>query len=97
MIYSPQFSELASVSVRRLAWALGVSMPAAVNLMVKLMPSIVDPSKVCQPCKDKTKCQCCIFTKQFPRQEQEIKSHFTPKEQNALEAVCDKKSLDIAD
>ena len=53
--YTPQFSPLASVSVRRLAWAMGVSMPAAVNIMVRLMPSIVDPSKVCQLCKDKGK------------------------------------------
>jgi hypothetical protein len=59
--YSPQFSEKAAVSVRRLAWALGVSMPAAVDLMVTLVPSVVDPSKVCLSCKDSSKCQGCAF------------------------------------
>jgi hypothetical protein len=29
--YSPQFSEVSAVSVRRLAWSLGVSMPKAVD------------------------------------------------------------------
>jgi hypothetical protein len=74
--YSPQFSAMAAVSVRRLAWALGVSMPAAVDLMVRLMPSVVDPSKVCLSCKDSTKCQGCSF-----------RSQLTPQEQGALLAA----------
>ena len=84
--YTPQFTALASISVRRLAWAMGVSMPAAVNIMVRLLPSIVSPSKVCQLCKDKTKCQSCTFYNQ-PQQEQETLSQFTQKEQAAIEAV----------
>jgi|GEM_PF-1216021 len=85
--YTPQFTALASISVRRLAWAMGVSMPAAVNIMVRLLPSIVSPSKVCQLCKDKTKCQSCTFYNQPPQQEQEAMSQFTQKEQAAIEAV----------
>ena len=86
--YTPQFSEMASVSVRRMAWAMGLSMPAAINIMVRLMPSIVNPSKVCEMCKDKTKCQSCFFLNQpTPQHEQDIFSQFTQKEQNALEAV----------
>jgi hypothetical protein len=67
--YSPQFSEKAAVSVRRLAWAMGVSMPAAVDLMVLLIPSVVDPSKVCLSCKDSTKCQGCSFRNRLTPQE----------------------------
>ena len=59
--YSPPFSEMATVSVRRLAWALNKNMPAAVDLMVRLISSIVDPSKVCLSCKDNTKCHGCTF------------------------------------
>jgi hypothetical protein len=59
--YSPQFSQLAAVSVRRLAWAMGKPMPAAVEFMVKLMPSIVEPSRVCLSCKDQSGCQACAF------------------------------------
>ena len=59
--YTPRFSEMAVVSVRRLAWALGKSMPTAVDHMVKLLPSLVDPSRVCSACKDQTRCKFCAF------------------------------------
>ena len=69
--YTPQFSPLASVSVRRFAWYMGKSMPAAVDRIVKILPYIVDPSKVCMACKDKTKCQGCTFNSpQLPAEEQ---------------------------
>ena len=67
--YTPQFSELAAVSVRRTAWAISISMPAVVDIMVKLLPSIINPSKVCQLCQDKTKCHVCTFSKQVDPQE----------------------------
>jgi len=60
--YSPQFSQLAAVSVRRLAWALEMPMPKAVDHMVRLLPSIVDPSKVCLSCKDPSRCASCAFS-----------------------------------
>ena len=75
-MYSPQFSDMASISVRRFAWAMSKSMPAAVDLMVKLLPTIIDPSKVCLSCQDRCKCQECIFCKQV-----------NPDELAALEAV----------
>jgi hypothetical protein len=69
-MYTPQFSTTASVSVRRLAWAFGKSMPKTVDLMVSLMPSILDPKKVCMSCMDNTKCQLCIFSRQLANKEQ---------------------------
>ena len=68
--YSPQFSETASVTVRRLAWALGLPMTAAVDLMVKILPSVVQAEKVCQLCKDTTKCHGCTFCSSYTPQEQ---------------------------
>ncbi|MDR0496217.1 MAG: hypothetical protein LBH42_01230, partial [Treponema sp.] len=68
--YSPQFSQLAAVSVRRLAWAMGKPMPAAVDLMVQLITSIVDPAKVCLACQDKTRCRFCGFCNPSAPQEQ---------------------------
>ena len=59
--YSPQFSALAAVSVRRLAWAMGKPMPAAVDIMVQLLPHVLQASKVCLACKDKSKCSSCVF------------------------------------
>jgi hypothetical protein len=68
-MYSPQFSDTASISVRRLAWALGASMPAAVNRLVGLLPSLYSPGLVCQRCKDQTKCALCVFSKQVSEQD----------------------------
>jgi hypothetical protein len=67
--YSPQFSEMSAVSVRRLAWALKVSMPKAVDRVVNALPAIFSPSVVCPLCKDKTKCKLCAFN-QPPTAEQ---------------------------
>ena len=68
--YTPQFSPLASVSVRRLAWAINKPMTETMDVIIKLIPSIVDPSKVCLSCKDSTKCQGCSFRSQLTAQEQ---------------------------
>jgi hypothetical protein len=48
---------------------MGKPMPAAVDIMVKLLPSIVNPSKVCLLCKDKEKCHACTFSQQPDPQE----------------------------
>jgi hypothetical protein len=59
--YSPQFSETACVSIRRLAWAFGVSMPKTIDIIVKELSSAFSASFVCPQCKDKTKCGVCGF------------------------------------
>ncbi len=68
--YSPQFSKMAAVSVRRLAWALDKPMTLTVDFIVKLLPSIIDPSKICLSCKDNTRCQGCTFRSQLSETEQ---------------------------
>jgi recombinational DNA repair protein RecR len=60
-MYSPEFSEIAAVSVRRLAWAMGTHMGQAVDVMVKSLPAFINAEKVCDQCKDKTKCSVCAF------------------------------------
>jgi recombinational DNA repair protein RecR len=63
-MYTPQFSDTATISVRRLAWALKVSMPKAVDRVVNALPSVFSPSEVCPLCKDSTKCKLCAFSQQ---------------------------------
>jgi recombinational DNA repair protein RecR len=67
--YSPQFSEISAVSVRRLAWSLGVSMPKAVDQLVSLLPSLFSPGAVCLSCQDQTKCKACAFCQQAAAEE----------------------------
>jgi hypothetical protein len=59
--YSPPFSEMATISIRRLAWCWGVPMTKTVDHIVQLLPQIMDPSKVCLACQDRSRCACCIF------------------------------------
>ena len=60
-MYAPNFSEIASVTVRRLAWAMGANMSQAVDVIVKAAPAFINAEKVCACCKDKTKCAACAF------------------------------------
>jgi hypothetical protein len=61
IMYSPEFSEIAAVTVRRLAWAMGSKMGLAVDVMVKSLPAFINAEKVCALCKDKTRCSTCAF------------------------------------
>jgi hypothetical protein len=61
-MYSPPFSSRATVTVRRLAWALKVTMPKAVDRVVNILPTVFPPSLVCPLCKDNTKCGLCAFS-----------------------------------
>jgi len=60
-MYSPNFSELAAVAVRRLAWAMKANMGQAVDAMVICLPQSINAEKVCSACKDNSKCTACIF------------------------------------
>jgi hypothetical protein len=62
--YSPRFSEMASVTIRRLGWALGVPMTQAVELNIKEIALIFPSSLVCPKCKDNSKCHACGFHNQ---------------------------------
>ena len=59
--YSPQFSQLAAVTVYRLANALDVPMTKAVDEIVRVLPSLFPPSLICPKCQDKSKCKICGF------------------------------------
>jgi len=58
-MYAPNFSELAAVTIRRLAWAMGANMGQAVDVLVKALPAFINTEKICELCRDKTKCAAC--------------------------------------
>ena len=60
-MYAPDFSELAAVSVRRLAWAMGTTMGKAVDVMAQSLSGFINLEKVCARCGDKSKCSSCGF------------------------------------
>jgi hypothetical protein len=68
--YTPSFSYESSAAVRRLAWAMGKPMTKTVEILVRLIPSLVEPSKVCRACKDKTICDTCPIIHPLSAEEQ---------------------------
>jgi hypothetical protein len=61
MAYTPELSGKSSCTLRRIAWALGVPMTRAIEEVFDYLPNILDRKKVCELCKDKTKCSECVF------------------------------------
>jgi len=66
--FSQKISPLASASIRRFGWAIKKSMPATIDLLVKLLPLVINPKKVCPLCKDNSKCDSCVFSKEIDSQ-----------------------------
>ena len=61
MPYTPELSYESSCTLRRLAWAMGMPMTKAIEEVFDYLPKIVDKKKVCEGCRDNTKCQECAF------------------------------------
>ena len=61
MAYTPELSQKSSCTLRRVAWALGVPMTKAMERVFDHLPEIVDKGKVCEGCRDKTRCTECAF------------------------------------
>jgi hypothetical protein len=61
MAYTPELSGKSSCTLRRIAWALETPMTKAIEAVFDYLPSILDSKKVCELCRDKTRCLECVF------------------------------------
>ena len=61
MAYTPEMSLTSSSTLRRISWALGIPMTEGIEFVFEYLPKILDKEKVCQGCRDKTKCLECAF------------------------------------
>ena len=61
MAYTPEFSMKSSSTLRRILWALGVPMTKGIEYVFDYLPQILEREKVCQGCRDKSKCPGCAF------------------------------------
>ena len=62
MAYTPELSQNSSCILRRIAWALNIPMTKAIERVFDHIPEIVDRDKVCENCRDRTKCDECSFS-----------------------------------
>ena len=61
MAYTPELSLKSSCTLRRVAWALKVPMTKAIEMVFEYIPKIVERKRVCEMCRDKSKCESCSF------------------------------------
>ena len=62
MAYTTRLSTTSSTTLRRIAWALDIPMPDAVEKVFEYMPRVLDKRKVCGSCLDRTMCDECPFS-----------------------------------
>jgi len=61
MAYTPELSQKHSCTLRRIAWALDTPMTRAIEEVFDYLGRILDNSKVCEACRDNTRCGDCVF------------------------------------
>jgi hypothetical protein len=63
MAYTPELSQKHSCTLRRIAWALDMPMTKAMGIIFEHLTKTLDARKVCEKCKDKTRCIDCGFNR----------------------------------
>ena len=64
MAYTPELSQRSSCTLRRIAWALQIPMTRAIErIILEYTIKTADREKVCEMCRDKSKCDDCYFSK----------------------------------
>ena len=61
MAYTPELSDKNSCTLRRIAWALEMPMTKAIEEVFDYLGKTLDSGKVCECCRDKTRCAGCSF------------------------------------
>ena len=61
MAYTPELSQKHSCTLRRIAWALNMPMTKAMDAVFDYVGKVVDKNKICESCRDKTRCGNCVF------------------------------------
>ena len=61
LAYTPQLSAYHSGTLKRIAWALGKPMTRVIDTIFDNVDRFIDPSKICEKCKDKSRCEECYF------------------------------------
>jgi len=68
--YTPELTYHDSCTLRRIAWALNLPMTKAMEKVFEYLPKILDREKVCEGCRDKSKCSECAFNSQNQTQQE---------------------------
>jgi hypothetical protein len=61
LAYTPELSDYHSGTLRRIAWALGKPMTKTLHAILDSMDLVIEPDKVCERCRDRSRCDQCYF------------------------------------
>lgn len=61
MAYTPELCQEDSCTLRRIAWALGIPMTKAMAHIMDYIANAIDENKICEACREKTRCSNCAF------------------------------------
>jgi len=61
MAYTPELSQEGSATLRRLAWSLNKPMTRTLEIVVEEYAKAKQAEQICTSCRDKTRCDECIF------------------------------------
>ena len=62
--YTPELSQRSSCTLRRIAWSHQIPMTKAIEMILtEYSTKNADKDKVCEMCRDKSKCDDCYFSK----------------------------------
>lgn len=64
MAYTPELSDEASCTLRRLAWSLNKPMTKAMEWIFTDLIKFIPSRAICEACKDPSKCSSCPFSNQ---------------------------------
>jgi hypothetical protein len=61
MAYGPRLRVKTSRTLRRLAWAMQLTMSTTLEELIKIMPHLINSKVVCSACRDRSRCCDCYF------------------------------------
>ena len=61
MAYTPALSRKDSSTLRRIAWARNEPMTRTIQIVIEDYLKSIEPEQICKLCRDKSKCNECIF------------------------------------
>lgn len=61
MAYTPELCLEDSAALRRIAWGLNLPMTKALSKIVRLAVRKRDHYRICDKCKDRSRCDTCPF------------------------------------
>ena len=73
MAYAPELNYQYSCTLRRIAWAANKPMTHSIEDVIDFSVRALDPQRVCEACKDRTRCADCLFW--YPSRKLKEKHH----------------------